>query len=104
MGLDLTGRSKAVQDTMMVATVSPEDQQTTIVGIAPRILMWTLSVMVRKTKINHAYAFGGPAYVDGYRAKIFRYRGPVDHYISIIMAGSGKNWWMPWEALRSIMT
>ena len=52
MGIDTGDLGRVDQgrsDTMMVATVSPEDQQTTIVSIGIR--MWILSGMVRKTKL-----------------------------------------------------
>ncbi|MCX4167978.1 LCP family protein [Enterococcus casseliflavus] len=87
MGIDTGDLGRVEQgrsDTMMVATVSPEDNQTTIVSI-PRDTYVDIIGRGTQDKINHAYAFGGAAmsmntvenYIDI----------PIDHYISINMAG-----------------
>lgn len=85
MGIDTGDLGRVDQgrsDTMMVATVSPEDKQTTIVSI-PRDTYVDIVGRDTKDKINHAYAFGGAAmdtvqkYVDI----------PIDHYVSINMKG-----------------
>ncbi|MEB7518875.1 LCP family glycopolymer transferase [Enterococcus hirae] len=87
MGIDTGDLGRVDQgrsDTMMVATVSPEDKQTTIVSI-PRDTYVDIVGHDTKDKINHAYAFGGAAmsmdtvqkYVDI----------PIDHYVSINMKG-----------------
>ncbi|MDU0990770.1 MAG: LCP family protein [Enterococcus faecium] len=87
MGIDTGDLGRVDQgrsDTIMVATVSPEDKQTTIVSI-PRDTYVDIVGRDTKDKINHAYAFGGAAmpmdtvqkYVDI----------PIDHYVSINMKG-----------------
>jgi len=87
MGIDTGDLGRVEQgrsDTMMVATVSPEDNQTTIVSI-PRDTYVDIIGRGTQDKINHAYAFGGPAMsmntVENYLDI------PIDHYISINMAG-----------------
>ncbi|MCD4961917.1 LCP family glycopolymer transferase [Enterococcus casseliflavus] len=87
MGIDTGDLGRVDQgrsDTMMVATVSPSDQQTTIVSIA-RDTYVDIIGHGTQDKINHAYAFGGPAMsmntVENYLDI------PIDHYISINMAG-----------------
>lgn len=87
MGIDTGDLGRGEQgrsDTMMVATVSPEDNQTTIVSI-PRDTYVDIIGRGTQDKINHAYAFGGPAMsmntVENYLDI------PIDHYISINMAG-----------------
>ncbi|MBD9758662.1 LCP family glycopolymer transferase, partial [Enterococcus faecium] len=63
MGIDTGDLGRVHQgrsDTMMVATVSPEDKQTTIVSI-PRDTYVDIVGRDTKDKINHAYAFGGAA-------------------------------------------
>ena len=87
MGIDTGDLGRVDQgrsDTMMVATVSPEDQQTTIVSIA-RDTYVDIVGHGMKDKINHAYAFGGPAMSMDTVQKYLDI--PVDHYISINMAG-----------------
>ncbi|WP_368243735.1 MULTISPECIES: LCP family glycopolymer transferase [Enterococcus] len=87
MGIDTGDLGRVDQgrsDTMMVATVSPEDQQTTIVSIA-RDTYVDIVGHGTKDKINHAYAFGGPAMSMDTVQKYLDI--PVDHYISINMAG-----------------
>lgn len=87
MGIDTGDLGRVEQgrsDTMMVATVSPEDNQTTIVSI-PRDTYVDIIGRGTQDKINHAYAFGGAAMsmntVENYLDI------PIDHYISINMAG-----------------
>lgn len=87
MGIDTGDLGRVDQgrsDTMMVATVSQEDQQTTIVSIA-RDTYVDIVGHGTKDKINHAYAFGGPAMSMDTVQKYLDI--PVDHYISINMAG-----------------
>ncbi|MEJ4455338.1 LCP family protein, partial [Enterococcus faecium] len=63
MGIDTGDLGRVDQgrsDTMMVAIVSPEDKQTTIVSI-PRDTYVDIVGRDTKDKINHAYAFGGAA-------------------------------------------
>lgn len=87
MGIDTgdLGRVDQVRsDTMMVATVSPEDKQTTIVSI-PRDTYVEIVGHNTTDKINHAYAFGGAAMamdtVKNYLDIL------IDHYVSINMKG-----------------
>jgi LCP family protein required for cell wall assembly len=87
MGIDTGDLGRVDQgrsDTMMVATVSPADKQTTIVSIA-RDTYVDIVGHGTKDKINHAYAFGGPAMsMDTVQQYLDI---PIDHYISINMAG-----------------
>lgn len=87
MGIDTGDLGRVDQgrsDTMMVATVSPEDKQTTIVSIA-RDTYVDIVGYGTQDKINHAYAFGGAAMSMNTVEKYLDI--PVDHYISINMAG-----------------
>lgn len=87
MGIDTGDLGRVDQgrsDTMMVATVSPEDKQTTIVSIA-RDTYVDIVGYGTQDKINHAYAFGGAAMSMNTVEKYLDI--PIDHYISINMAG-----------------
>ncbi len=87
MGIDTGDLGRVDQgrsDTMMVATVSPEDKQTTIVSI-PRDTYVDIVGRDTKDKINHAYAFGGAAMVMDTVQKYVDI--PIDHYVSINMKG-----------------
>ena len=87
MGIDTGDLGRVDQgrsDTMMVAIVSPEDKQTTIVSI-PRDTYVDIVGRDTKDKINHAYAFGGAAMA---MATVQKYVDiPIDHYVSINMKG-----------------
>ncbi|RXW47921.1 transcriptional regulator [Enterococcus faecium] len=87
MGIDTGDLGRVDQgrsDTMMVATVSPEDKQTTIVSI-PRDTYVDIVGRDTKDKINHSYAFGGTAMAMD---TVQRYVDiPIDHYVSINMKG-----------------
>ena len=87
MGIDTGDLGRVDQgrsDTMMVATVSPEDRKTTIVSI-PRDTYVDIVGHDTKDKINHAYAFGGAAMAMD---TVQKYVGiPIDHYVSINMKG-----------------
>ncbi|MEQ7039394.1 LCP family protein [Enterococcus hirae] len=80
LGRTEVGRS----DTMMVATVSPDNKKTTIVSIARDTYV---DIVGRGTqdKINHAYAFGGAGMsmdtVENYLDI------PINHYVAINMKG-----------------
>lgn len=80
LGRDEQGRS----DTMMVATISPQDNQTTVVSIG-RDSYVDIVGHGTTDKINHAYAFGGPAMAMNTVEKFLDI--PIDHYVSINMAG-----------------
>ncbi|HGF7569593.1 MAG: LCP family protein [Enterococcus hirae] len=87
MGIDTGDLGRVDQgrsDTMMVATVSPEDKQTTIVSI-PRDTYVDIVGHDTKDKINHAYAFGGVAMAMDTVQKYVDI--PIDHYVSINMKG-----------------
>lgn len=75
-----TGRS----DVMMVMTLNPNSKQMTLVSI-PRDTYAYLPVIGQYDKLNHAYAYGGPA------ASIQAVQGlldiPVDYYVSVDMQG-----------------
>ncbi|GGI66319.1 LCP family protein [Enterococcus alcedinis] len=80
LGRTDTGRSDAI----MVATVSPEDNKTQIVSI-PRDTYMEIVGHGTNDKINHAYAFGGPAMAMDSLEKYLDI--PIDHYASINMQG-----------------
>ena len=87
MGIDTGDLGRVDQgrsDTMMVATVSPEDKQTTIVSI-PRDTYVDIVGRDTKDKINHAYAFGEAAMAMDTVQKYVDI--PIDHYVSINMKG-----------------
>ncbi|MBL1229111.1 LCP family protein [Enterococcus sp. BWB1-3] len=87
MGIDTGDLGRVEQgrsDTMMIATVSPEKQQTTIVSIA-RDTYTEIVGYGTQDKINHAYAFGGASMSMDTVQKMLDI--PVDHYISINMQG-----------------
>ena len=80
LGRTDTGRSDAI----MVATVSPEDNKTQIISI-PRDTYMEIVGYGTNDKINHAYAFGGPAMAMDSLEKYLDI--PIDHYASINMQG-----------------
>ncbi len=87
LGIDTGDQGRTEQgrsDTMMVATVNPKNNKTTLVSI-PRDTYVDIIGHGTKDKINHAYAFGGAAMsmdsVENYLDI------PIDHYVSINMMG-----------------
>ena len=80
LGRTDTGRSDAI----MVATVSPEDNKTQIVSI-PRDTYMEIVGYGTFDKINHAYAFGGPAMSMDSLEKYLDI--PIDHYAAINLRG-----------------
>ncbi|MGM0122833.1 transcriptional regulator [Enterococcus sp. AZ194] len=87
MGIDTGDLGRIEQgrsDTIMVATISPEDNQTTVVSIA-RDTYVEIVGHGTQDKINHAYAFGGAAMSMDTIQKYLDI--PIDHYISINMKG-----------------
>ena len=80
LGRTDTGRSDAI----MVATVSPEDNKTQIVSI-PRDTYMEIVGYGTFDKINHAYAFGGPAMSMDSLEKYLDI--PIDHYAAINLKG-----------------
>lgn len=81
---DLGRVDQGRSDTMMVATISPKDKQTTIVSI-PRDTYVDIVGRDTKDKINHAYAFGGVAMAMDTVEKYVDI--PIDHYVSLNMKG-----------------
>ena len=80
LGRDEQGRS----DSMMIATVSPKTNKTTITSL-PRDTRAEIVGHGTTDKINHAYAFGGvPMSMDTVENLLDI---PVDHYVSINMKG-----------------
>lgn len=81
---DLGRTEQGRSDTLMVATVNPETNKTTLVSI-PRDTYVEIVGHGTQDKINHAYAFGGAAMamdtVENYLDI------PIDHYVSINMMG-----------------
>ncbi|WP_373738082.1 LCP family protein [Jeotgalibaca porci] len=80
LGRTDTGRSDAI----MVATVSPEDNKTQIVSI-PRDTYMEIVGYGTFDKVNHAYAFGGPAMSMDSLEKYLDI--PIDHYAAINLKG-----------------
>lgn len=71
-------------DSMMIATVSPDKKQTTIVSI-PRDTYTEIVGLGTLDKLNHAYAFGGPEMSMDSTEKLLGV--PIDHYVSVNMHG-----------------
>lgn len=87
MGIDTGDLGRVEQgrsDTMMVATISPQDNQTTVVSI-PRDTYVDIVGHGTTDKINHAYAFGGAAMSMDTVEKFLDI--PIDHYVSLNMEG-----------------
>ncbi|MFC6465176.1 LCP family protein [Marinilactibacillus sp. GCM10026970] len=80
MGRVEQGRS----DTMMVMTINPNTDKTTLVSI-PRDTYTEISGRGTMDKINHAYAFGGTSMSVNTVQNLFDI--PIDYYISINMEG-----------------
>jgi len=81
---DLGRTDQGRSDALMVATVNPNDGQTTIVSI-PRDTYVEIVGHGTEDKINHAYAFGGAAMSMDTVQKYLDI--PIDHYVSMNMAG-----------------
>ncbi|UQF71504.1 LCP family protein [Vagococcus lutrae] len=71
-------------DSMMIATVSPDKKQTTIVSI-PRDTYTEIVGLGTLDKLNHAYAFGGAEMSMDSTEKLLGV--PIDHYVSVNMHG-----------------
>ena len=87
MGIDTGEEGRVDQgrsDTMMVVTVNPHTQQSTIVSI-PRDTYTEIAGRGTMDKINHAYAFGGTSMAVNTVQKLFDI--PIDYYVSINMEG-----------------
>lgn len=81
---DLGRTEQGRSDTLMVATVNPNDNKTTLVSV-PRDTYVDIVGYGTKDKINHAYAFGGAAMSMDTVEKYLDI--PIDHYVSINMMG-----------------
>lgn len=87
MGIDNgdTGQmDKGRSDTMMVMTVNPTMNETSIVSI-PRDTYTELAGHGTMDKINHAYAFGGPSMSINTVQNLFDI--PIDYYVNVNMRG-----------------
>lgn len=87
MGIDTgdDGRTeKGRSDTMMLMTVNPNTNQTTIVSI-PRDTYTEITGHGTMDKINHAYAFGGTEMALNTVQNLFDI--PVDYFVSVNMEG-----------------
>ena len=80
MGRVDRGRS----DTVMVMTVNPNTDQTTLVSI-PRDTYTEIVGRGTQDKINHAYAFGGPSMAINTVQNFLDI--PIDYYVSVNMQG-----------------
>ncbi|MGX6979953.1 LCP family glycopolymer transferase [Vagococcus elongatus] len=80
LGRDEQGRS----DTMMVATLNPEDGETTLLSI-PRDTYTEIVGRGQNDKLNHAYAFGGADMAIASMENLLQI--PIDYYVSVNMGG-----------------
>lgn len=83
MGRVETGRS----DTMMLITVNPNTNKTSIVSI-PRDTYTEIIGRGHNDKINHAYAFGGTSMAMNTVQNLFDI--PVDYFVSVNMESMQK--------------
>jgi len=86
MGVDTGAEGRSGQgraDTMMVMTVNPNTNQTSIVSI-PRDSYVDIPG-VGMDKINHSYAFGGTSLAVNTVQNLFNM--PIDYYVSVNMEG-----------------
>lgn len=81
---DLGRTEQGRSDTLMVATVNPQKNKTTLLSI-PRDTYVEIVGNGTEDKINHAYAFGGAAMSMDTVENFLQI--PIDHYVSINMAG-----------------
>lgn len=77
---EYTGRS----DTMMLVTMNPNTEKTSIVSI-PRDTYTEIVGRNEKDKLNHTYAFGGTSMAMNTVQNLFDI--PVDYYLSVNMEG-----------------
>ncbi|MBU5610385.1 LCP family protein [Aerococcus mictus] len=87
MGIDTDSLGRTEQgrsDTMMVMTVNPKAKQTSLLSI-PRDTYTTILPNGNKDKINHAYAYGGPAGAVETVQNLLDI--PIDYYVSVNMQG-----------------
>ncbi|MDN6113145.1 MAG: LCP family protein, partial [Tetragenococcus halophilus] len=81
---DLGRTEQGRSDTMMVATVDPQENKSTLVSI-PRDTYVDIVGHDTQDKINHAYAFGGASMSMDTVSEFLDI--PIDHYVSINMEG-----------------
>ncbi|MCO8298530.1 LCP family protein [Tetragenococcus halophilus] len=81
---DLGRTEQGRSDTMMVATVDPQENKSTLVSI-PRDTYVDIVGHDTQDKINHAYAFGGATMSMDTVSEFLDI--PIDHYVSINMEG-----------------
>nr|WP_244244566.1 LCP family protein [Marinilactibacillus kalidii] len=87
MGIDTGDMGRVDQgrsDTMMVMTVNPNSEKTTLVSI-PRDTYTEIVGRGTMDKINHAYAFGGTSMAVNTVQNLFDI--PIDYYVSVNMEG-----------------
>lgn len=87
MGIDTGTEGRVEQgrsDTMMVMTVNPNTNQSTIVSI-PRDTYTEIVGRGHNDKINHAYAFGGTSMAVNTVQNLLEI--PIDYYVAINMEG-----------------
>jgi LCP family protein required for cell wall assembly len=84
MGVDAREADRGRSDTMMVMTVNPNTDKTTLVSI-PRDTYTEIIGRGFDDKINHAYAFGGPTMSMNTVQNFLDI--PIDYYVSVNMEG-----------------
>lgn len=81
---DMGRVEKGRSDTVMVMTVNPKNEQTTLVSI-PRDTYTEIVGQGTDDKINHAYAYGGAAMAMNTVQNLLDI--PIDYYVSVNMKG-----------------
>lgn len=87
MGIDTGDQGRVDEgrsDTLMVMTVNPNKKETTLLSI-PRDTRTEIVGRDYQDKINHAYAFGGPAMSINTVQNLLDI--PIDYYVSVNMKG-----------------
>lgn len=84
MGVDAREADRGRSDTMMVMTVNPNTEKTTLVSI-PRDTYTEMVGRGFEDKINHAYAFGGPSMSMNTVQNFLDI--PIDYYVTVNMEG-----------------
>lgn len=81
---DLGRTEQGRSDTIMVATINPDENKTALVSVA-RDTYTEIVGRGTQDKINHAYAFGGTSMTLASVEKLMDI--PIDYYVSINMMG-----------------
>src|SRR5699024_10998958 len=76
---------KGRSDSMMVVTVNPQKEETTIVSLDRDIMADMLDDGQTFDKMNHAYAYGGEELAMDAAEKLLDI--PIDHFVTINMQG-----------------